>query len=385
MSSPFSCKRRSRIVDNRRTGCAGFFIILIIGFTASGCASTAGKVEEDAWKPCRASSGPTVSNVLDAVSDALARGKWQYGYNLENGNPLLIRVDRVLFLIGNISPTAAKTYFRLFSVTGSSSNCVFSSNGSGIEYLVIDRPKNTTLMPDDRNYLFLYPGDSARKYVTELEQLSKVIGKTLVLQFPDSSPKNLLEMRKTIVHEGAHLFGQEIIASVEPLPPDTRQTGRAYIEQLVQTNQDFRESVQNEFCHARKLFAEVNAARDIDRDEDIKGILLQMLDESETRGDLFDVYDLESFWYVLEGVPQYLEQLIDKETDPRVLEQRYDQLCASASDAEFSLYFVYLGAAFLHGVDLVSSEKSSELEFFYFDPNNVLNFRERVRDFVIEQ
>jgi hypothetical protein len=370
---------------NRRTMYAGFFTVVLIVAALSGCAASVTKAKQTASTDCLASRGPNISSVVDAVSNALARGKWRYGYDLEIGNPILIKVGSQLFMVGKFTPPARRAFFELFSVPGLSSPCVDRRNRGSVEYLVIDLPKKIALMADDRSYLFLYPGAPDRKYASELEQLSKIVGKTLVIQVPDASPKNLLEMRKIILHEGAHFFGQERIAHFEPSSPDASQTSRAYVEQLVQTDPEFRESVQNEFCLARELFAGANAKIDADGVAHIETILLQMLDESETRGELFNVGDVESFWYFFEGIPQYLEQLIDSETDPRALQQRYDRLCTAASDVEFSLYFIYLGAAVLHGVDLVSDKKSSEHEFFYFEPDNLLNFRQRTRDFLIAQ
>ncbi len=368
------------ILKNRHRRYAGFFVFSIITVTIAGCVSTVNKTKEVDRLECRESANSNLKTVTFVLNDSLSRGKWRYGYDLENKGQILLKMGSQLALVGEFSPEAKSAYLDLFLDPSVSSFCAVRSNTPRVEYLLIDIPKKVDLMPGAVNYLFVYPNASHRKYPVELVRLSKLIGKLLVIQVPDSSPENLLEARKMIVHEGAHFFGQEAITHIGPPSPNGDQSSRTYIEQLALNDPDFRRSIQNEFCLARELFSVDN--EDVENDSVIstKLTLIQLLDEANKRGALFNVANQEAFWYFLEGIPQYLEQNIDIEADPLALHKQYNRLCVDPSEVDFSVYFLYLGAAILHGLDLVSEEKSSEMEFLYLEPENVLNFRQRARE-----
>ncbi len=382
---PVLAEIESLVKKNRHGRHAGFFIFAIFTVILAGCGTPRENLKNLEGGECRESPNSNFSKLANALQDALNRGKWREGFDLEDTGQILLKVGSQLVLVGKYSREAKSAYLGLFSDRSNSSSCVIRSRKSGVEYVFVDLPKKVDLMAGSGKYLFVYPNVAHRRYASELEQLSKKIGKILVVQVQDASTENLQEVRKIIVHEGAHFFGQSTIAHLEPASPDGHQSSRAYIEHLALHNANFRYSVQQEFCLAGKLFANDNLAVDSKRILHIKSILLQMLDYENQRGGLFNTADQEAYWYFVEGIPQYLEQLIDLETNPLALQQRYSRLCAGATEADFSLYFNYLGAVILHGLDLISEQKSREREFFYFQHDNVLNFRQRTRSFLVGQ
>jgi hypothetical protein len=369
----------SLVTKNRHSRCAGFFIALIAILILAGCTAPRENLKYSDGVECRESSRVNILTLASTLQDVVDRGKWRGGYDLEDSGQILLKAGDQLVLVGKYSRELKSTYLGLFSDHLHSSFCVIRGRNSGVEYLFIDLPKKFDLSIGPRKYLFVYPNVAHRKYATELEQLSKKIGKILVVQVEDVSSENLLEVRRIVVHEGAHFFGQSKIAHLEPPSPHGDQSSRAYIESLVAHNPDFSHSVQHEFCLARQLFAPDNSSTERNKVAHVKSILIQMLDHGYQRGSLHNTNDQEGYWYFVEGIPQYLEQLIDLEMNPLFLQQRYNRLCATATDAELSLYFNYLGAAILHGLDLISEHKSRELEFFHFHQDNVINFRQHAR------
>lgn len=407
-------------VKNRRTKYAGFFIFVSVALTLFGCgtqerkgikisgATEVGRVREiHKVNETNKSQGsvnyhenkkikindtdcgvPGLSarhEVVKALDDSFARGKWNPQYDLERGAQVLLKIGNQLVLAGEFSAEFKTTYVDLFFDHNSSSFCVTHGRSPSVEYLFIDAPKNVVLTSRSTSYFFVYPNPSQRGYAVELDRLSYLAGKILVVQVSDASTENLRRIRQIIVHEGAHFFGQGHIIHLEPSPPDDQQSSRSYLEKLVLTDPEFKRSVQNEFCLAHQLLDVDRSLSNADRIAQSQEILIKMLDESDERGVLFDVFERESFWYFVEGIPQYLEHLVELEADELALEKQYGKLCRDPTEVDFSLYFLFLGSAVLHGLDLVSKEKSSEIDFLHMNSENVFNFRQRAWSFLINQ
>ena len=82
-------------------------------------------------------------------------------------------------------------------------------------------------------------------------------------------------------------------------------------------------------------------------------LLIQSISVSEIRQEQFQTKALESYWYLLEGLPQYLDQNYLKKKNPQKLIRIYKNFC-SDKDAQAKIFFPNMtGAALFMGVEYV--------------------------------
>jgi hypothetical protein len=376
---------------------AGFFVSAILALTLVGCQSrtqpapiypSTDRIETKVapTSECPESVNPNLKVLIDVLGETLARAKWRGGYDLEKNGKVLLKMGTRLVLIGKFSEkphVSMSEYIRVFPTSVESWLC----RSQHTDYLIIDLRDNLDLLEGSVNYLFVYPNSEHRRYPVELVQLSNLFGKFLLVQVPDSSPDNLQEARKMIVHEGAHLFGQDAVINNSPPSPEGDQSGRTYIEQLSGFS-EFQESIKTEFCIARDIFERDDRESEFETSSSVNQKiekLIELLDHAEQRGSKFEIAELESYWYFIEGIPQYLEENIDIEANPDALYEQYTRLCERPNNVDFSVYFLYLGASILHGMDLISRDRPIEKKFLYLELENALNFRERAKEFLNRQ
>lgn|GEM_PF-6374733 len=137
-------------------------------------------------------------------------------------------------------------------------------------------------------------------------------------------PGQRAELRRTIVHEGAHLFLQGAAAlQNEPefcLANQPSTCGRTALEALYRDDPAFRRSVHEELCAARRLDETGGQLESRARPEDAARLredlavqLNLMMNERQRRGERYGTTEIEEFWYALEGVPSYLEEAAERE------------------------------------------------------------------------
>jgi hypothetical protein len=134
------------------------------------------------------------------------------------------------------------------------------------------------------------------------------------------------ELRRTIIHEGAHLFLQGAAAlRSEPeycLPRQASTCGRAALELLYRGDPAFRRSVHRELCAASEIDKIGKHMESHARPEDVVRLrerlavqLAIMTRERHGRGEHYGTTEIEAFWYALEGVPVYLEEVAERAID----------------------------------------------------------------------
>jgi hypothetical protein len=152
-----------------------------------------------------------------------------------------------------------------------------------------------------------------------------------------------------------HLFGQQQIIGAEPLSPDPSIRGRNYLQL---NNLKYTELVQEEICLNAEMIERINENyediyQQAENDFKIIELLYKSIEVSERRQEKFNTKSLESYWYFLEGLPQYLDQNYLKKRNPKKLVRIYKNLC-SDRDAQSKIFYPNMtGAALFMGIEYV--------------------------------
>jgi len=297
----------------------------------------------------------------DIVMEAVDNSKWLDTYALKDNYSILIQTNgRLIFYHGRGDVNSEALNSKLMLETLSDSQkpkvCIGKLPDRGIQfhYFIIDSLGIIPSKDDAYEFIYSLNGESPLKsdYFTKL---ANSFGKLLFIKLDNMDQSSLIEAGRTIIHEGMHLYGQQNIIAAQPTPPDRSLSSRTYLQAL---SPDFNNLVQKEICLDAKLVAKISKNPDKNRDE-IIDILVDILAISSKRQDLFSTGPLEAYWYVLEGLPQYLDQkyLMKKNSDKLV--RLYENFCSDAQ-AQTKIFFPTLaGAAIFLAFDTIFKDEKS--------------------------
>ena len=263
-------------------------------------------------------------------------------------------------------------------------------NKSPYPYLLISKKNKPKHSKEIEFYNFLYPHH--KDGLIEYALIKKYLGKTLLINLTSASDNLLEELELTITHEALHLFGQENIQFSEPLyafqkinadqlmggnPTTTIEnniceiqqskidefTGREYLQYKEKCNNVFNKSIISEICldyNLIKFITQTNNSKDNHSKIHVlfllKEIILEIEKRSNINGD--ESFALEWYWYLMEGVPQYMEQrLLFKKNQTRLLSQ-YESYCEQRDGHQEYFYPLLTGSAIWHGLDYLFDSKN---------------------------
>jgi len=91
-----------------------------------------------------------------------------------------------------------------------------------------------------------------------------------------------------------------------------------------------------------------------------------------------DVQEAEKFWYLVEGIPQYMdEQILIKNGSARDIVSSYRAHCSITQQTNDVFYPLLAGAALSHGLDFILGSREAWKNSAKFDdagPNNWVIF-----------
>ena len=262
-------------------------------------------------------------------------------------------------------------------------------HSSPYPYLLINRKNKPKQGKETQFYNFLYPYQ--KNEFIEYALIKKYLGKTLLINLTSVSDNLLEELELTITHEALHLFGQENIQFSEPIyafqkinddqlmggnPTTTIEnntceiqqskidafTGREYLQYKEKCHQLFNKSVMNEICLDYELIKFITQTNNIKDNNNkthvlfsLKEIILEIENRSNINGD--ESFALEWYWYLMEGVPQYIEQRLLLEKNQTRLLSQYESYCAQRDGHQEYFYPLLTGSAIWHGLDYLFDSK----------------------------
>lgn len=214
----------------------------------------------------------------------------------------------------------------------------------------------------DRHFEFVYPqnqDDNSYK-----QKLSVHLGKYLFVNRISSSELGFDEASRTIVHEAMHLFGQDRLILMEP-EFDHEISSRYYLENLIKINPQFQDEIRSQICYSLDVLKLRLKNKDAAYKKKQSAFLLsKLLKLNRSIKVNYGIGEIENYWYLLEGIPEYYDhQVLVKHSPDRLL----DIYRVSCEQRDNNLNYFYpnlIGAAIFHGYEMLGSPVKPEFNLF---------------------
>jgi len=251
--------------------------------------------------------------------------------------------------------------------------------------------------------------------------LARALGPFLVVNLRDFSLREMLEVGRTLVHEGAHLFGQRAVMAEQPPSSMLTRSSRGDVEERI-LESEYAQLVIREGRYAawilRRILVERTSAESdlpitacdrstLPADRGMsKGIFFSKLQlqrhfdylyscVARRNGGNFKSGEIESrigrnelFWYFTEGVPQYLEQQYALGSDRTATSKDdaifevlkpFEPYCTSSNGhdlirANLAFQPTILGSAYVHILEKIYGSRAALEEKFGFDTQGLANW-----------
>ena len=282
---------------------------------------------------------------------------WPPNYNLSD-KTIVISTTKALIFYTNTNSTKEINKIKELSeelVRRKLHLICFDKSNSSIYPTAIFQYTKPELASNLTSYSFVYPTFTPRlsNNQVNLNYVSNKLGSFLYIYLPSTSDTDLTEMQRTLTHEGAHFFGQSKIINLQPLIVGTEIDSRSYLSTNYEKNSHFRGLVNQELCIASSLLEGVLVYPKKSKN-DINDLLYQMWIIRKERNNIneVDIIEAENFWYLVEGIPQFLDHnvLIEKKQISKLINS-YKLFCEEDYISNFSFYPLYAGAAVAAGIE----------------------------------
>ena len=313
-------------------------------------------VDAQPMRLCGERLGKQLDFVDEKVFDALNASAWVGGYDLNRRYFIALQSSRVLRLYIKMGDGSQWTQarindlFRLLSLKKGALTCVEISKFTKASTLRIISFEAQASNWEPISFRFISSLSSSEKNEDRWVKLASAFGKILLLQEDDFNSNVIEEVQRSIIHEGMHLYGQQKLFSQEPQGLEGTLKGRIYLRYLENTKEEYRYSIKREVCLDLDLMRLV-----VENNENHKTQVVDLLRKIfmiySERDELFQVGTLDAYWYMVEGVPQFLDQKFILYKNPQKVLKAYDHYCGSPNGPGEAFYGNLAGAAILHGLD----------------------------------
>ena len=209
-------------------------------------------------------------------------------------------------------------------------------------------------------FQFVYP--NSENHAVIKYKLSNLLGKYLFVNQRRDSKLEADEVSRTIVHEAIHLFGQDRLVLMEP-NFDQEISSRYYLDNLRKTNIQFHGIIKNQICYSYEVLKLRIQNKNFNYKKREGALLLsKLLRLNKDKKVNYGIDDIESYWYLLEGIPEYLDHQILLTQSPDRLLEIYRTSCEEKDDKLEYFYPNLVGAAIFHSYEMLGSPKKKELD-----------------------
>lgn len=315
-------------------------------------------------QPCAERLGAQLDFVDAKVSEAVNASTWVGGYDLKRQYVLALQSSTVLRLYFKTGGDAAWTQTSINKILGllssekSALTCVDDGKVRGDSILRIIRFESQTSSWQPTPFRFISSLSPSRQIEDRWIKLASAFGKILLLEEIDFKSDVMEEVQRSIIHEAMHLYGQKNLFSQEPQGLDNTTSGRMYLRHLESIDEEYRNSIKRELCLNSQLMRLV-----IENDANSKIRVLELLQKILAvyfqRDKMFGVGSIDAYWYMVEGVPQFLDQKFILKKNPQKVLRAYDVYCQYATGMHQGFYGNLAGSAIFHGLDHIYGESAA--------------------------
>jgi len=379
--------------------------------------------------------GQDLTSVNQFVQGAIDAGHWGAEFNLRlNKNPFIVITSKGVLFYGKAIADSAKQS----GVAESSINDAFRRRTRTLELTCVAKmpterlPTAAILVEPEKldlenptkakAYYFVYKNSRNFDERPDILRLAaENFGSLLVVNLRGFSTHEKLQMGRTIVHEAAHLFGQDIILGEITGSQISNRNARKDIELRLLDSTFFR-SVTSEARYAewvlKKILTNGTDPKALAIDTACDRLPIPMnqrarnspfMTKLDTRESL-DTLNIclakrnsndqenmapgslagrnESYWYFLEGVPQYLEHryilegttgLIPETEKTKIILKQFESYCIArpgedVTNTELAFHPLLLGATRMHMWEKILGGQDAVEKIFGFNSKGLANW-----------
>jgi hypothetical protein len=341
------------------------------------------------FQPCSNSLISKFFPIHDVVTSTYSNWNWPPTEIVNPKASLLIELDNHLFFFGLQNLKKELSFSKLEKNDKIKNICI--NKNSKLPFLYIQTTESKLKKKDNGFYSFLHQG--IKDEYEEFSILKDYFGSILYTNLEMMTGISFVTLEIKLTHEAIHLFGQSELQSSSPefravnvveskLPEEISSlesmvyfqncnelsntlvdmSSREYLQYKEKCSPMFKELVQNEICLDYKLIQIIlnNRVPDESSRKEIHSLLSEIIDILRKRTALHDDggLQLEWYWYLLEGVPQYVEQKISLKKYQDRIEDHYKSYCLGGEDHVGIFYPLLTGAAIWHGLEYIFDSRS---------------------------
>jgi len=339
-------------------------------------------------KNCHSSIATKYEQIEKSIQSVYSIWDWRVTNKTKEQATILIEYKNEYFIFGLHNAKKQFPNEDLRKIENIKHFCIVKTGA--IPYLYIDTRGELKEYKGNSFYEFIVP-HKKEKY-NNLQPLLNYFNAILYTNIQHLESKSLTTLQLKIAHEGVHLFGQNEFINFSPefnpkqdlqilnntsIPDDKfsiddsceslysvdeQLESREYLKFKEKCSPIFQEMVNNEICLDNKLIETIieNKNQNKTSRKIILNLLYQIKEQMAERADLYDDQNflIELYWYLIEGVPQYLEQKISIEKDLDRITNHYGNYCEMGYKSVDVFYPLFTGAAIWHGLDYLSNNSS---------------------------
>ena len=316
----------------------------------------------------------------DEFTNAINLAKWSNQFSLQNRHTLVINIEKYLFIYSTKQIDVEDIKLDLGSAVEQLNLChqIYSNNSSEkFQYKLIFYALKPLEPRQVNQFKFIHPPSNREEAMSGIEMLAKKYGPILFIKAPKVSNFQIEEVQRTIIHEGMHLFGQKGLFFLEPHVIQSNLSSRDYLQEISTHSQSFKSQLSNEICLSLDV---INASIIIEPLSKIQILenLNKLLDSNRARKYFFGINNIENYWIILEGIPEFLDHQILVNKSPERLASIYQEACDYPESRDKYFYPNLIGAAIFHGLNATS--ESDWQEKIDFNSETILNLSEILKN-----
>ena len=334
-----------------------FFLSLILGAAAAENASDNGERNTLPKKNqnCAEGNNENTDYLNQRFSEAINLSKWNSEFDLSLKHTIIIYKNELLFIYSSKEISLEDIRRTIDTKAVVINACVKNSeaqqNSNENFKIIVSLSKPLELTPANQ-FRFIYP-PTKNLPASPIENLARKTGPILFITTYSNTSLEIEEIQRTVIHEGMHLFGQQELLILEPENTQSRLSSREYLQQLAMLNESFKNDINKQICLASTIVQHKLKQSKVPDN----GILLniaELIELNLLNKDKYEIKDIENYWILVEGIPEYLDHQILMKYAPERLIAIYQQACELRGLQPKSFYPNLIGAAIFHSFDIIN-------------------------------
>jgi hypothetical protein len=288
-------------------------------------------------------------------TEAINLSKWSSEFNLSLKHTIIIYKNELLFIYSSTEISLEdikRTIDKKAEVINACDKISEAQQNSNETFKLIVNLSKPLELTSANQFRFIYP-PVKNLPASPIENLARKTGPVLFITTYSNTTLEIEEIQRTVIHEGMHLFGQQELLMLEPENTQSRLSSREYLQQLAMLNDSFKIDINKQICLASTI-VQKKLKQSTVSDNAILLNIAELIELNILNKDKYEIKDIENYWILVEGIPEYLDHQILMKYAPERLIAIYQQACELRGLQQKIFYPNLIGAAIFHGFDIIN-------------------------------